>query len=612
MQSPSPDPGLTGSLSEAAQRVSDATGLDPLLADAILLSLAILLIGLIVSVVVAAILNRGVKDLSRRKLRRRGVRVLTGAAVVLALAALWSNEQIVNSIAESPHVSSTAIRKTLLSLAILGTLVAVRSVLISAVNARVTDIRSAYHWRRAVTYTVGILALVLLLLTWVSGIQDFGAFLGLITAGLAIALKDLLANLAGWVFILVRRPFVVGDRIEIAGRRGDVVDIRLFQTFLMECGEWVDADQSTGRVIMVPNGFVFQNTTASYTRGFEYIWDEIAVLVTFESDWKLAKKLLTEIANQHAQPLCEGAQDAVRRAASKQMIFFKQLTPAVYTTVKDFGVMHTIRYLTPPRQRRANNQRIWEAILEAFAAQDSIDFAYPTQRHYLNYVEGKRGGEVIGGAGGRAALKPGWGFAQSASDSRGGAAPLRVVITRRRHHMERLAVGVAALGVTLAGVSVGTYAWARQSTPPVAQNARGQSAGQEMPDLIGALRTVPGCLGVDAGQFQSGKQAIFAWFENKEAAMRWYNHDVHQGAMAAFMTDENPTKPMAGVPDNVPILAIASITFSDRPHFDEIKLPISQISIELYTPIKGGIHLGGTFAPGLLKVEGIRDLSAGE
>lgn len=130
--------------------------------------------------------------------------------------------------------------------------------------------------------------------------------------------------------------------------------------------------------------------------------------------------------------------------------------------------------------------------------------------------------------------------------------------------------------------------------------------------LIQGLRSTPGCLGVDAGKMGSGKNVIFAWFENKAAALAWYRSDVHRQAMTDFFPDTPRVKPMDGVPDNVPILAIASITFADKPAFDETPLPISQIAIELYTPIKGGIHLGGTFAPAGLKVEGIRDLTKGE
>ena len=177
--------------------------------------------------------------------------------------------------------------------------------------------------------------------------------------------------------------------------------------------------------------------------------------------------------------------------------------------------------------------------------------------------------------------------------------------------MRVAAVGSVLLGVAMAGAGVTALAWAQQGSR--ASQAHGatpaQNSGQAMPDLIGALQSVEGCLGVDAGQFRSGKQVIFAWFENKAAAMRWYNHDVHQGAMASFVTVDSGSKPMAGVPDDVPILAIASITYSDKPHFKEINLPISQIAIELYTPLKGGIHLGGTFAPASMKVDGIQDLA---
>jgi small-conductance mechanosensitive channel len=215
--------------------------------------------------------------------------------------------------------------------------------------------------------------------------------LGLVTAGLAIALQDPLSNLAGWLFIVTRRPYSVGDRIEIAGQIGDVIDIRLFQTYLMECGNWVGSDQATGRVLGIPNGMVFKSTSANYTSGFEYIWDEIPVLVTFESDWRKAKRLLEGIAESVAQPMSADSQRQIRRAASKQMIFFQKLTPIIYTSVQDSGVLLTMRYLTPPRQRRGNAQLIWEAILDAYAHETDIDFAYPTMRQFRNITEGKPG-----------------------------------------------------------------------------------------------------------------------------------------------------------------------------------------------------------------------------
>lgn len=264
----------------------------------------------------------------------------------------------------------------------------IRALAFRLIRNRITDVRSSYYWRRGVNFVCGILALIIAI-CWFAGIKDVGTFLGLLSAGLAVALSDLLANFAGWIFIMTRRPFVVGDRIQINETKGDVIDIRLFNTFLLECGNWVDAEQSTGRIIMIPNGSVFRNVTANYTRTFEHIWDEVNVLVTFESDWKKAKKILTQIAEDKVHTMSAGVEEQIRRAASKHMIFFQKLTPIVYTTVKDSGVQLTLRYLTLPRSRRSAEQIVWESILDRFAEEPQIDLAYPTIRYYANQHEGK-------------------------------------------------------------------------------------------------------------------------------------------------------------------------------------------------------------------------------
>ena len=172
---------------------------------------------------------------------------------------------------------------------------------------------------------------------------------------------------------------------------GDVIDLRIFQFTILEIGNWVDADQSTGRVIHVNNGQVFTESVANFSKGFEHIWNEIAVLVTFESNWEKAKEILREIANRHDEELSAAAEEKLREAARRFMIFYSKLTPTVYTSVKDCGVMLTIRYLCNPRRRRSSEESMWEDILHAFADNDDIDFAYPTQRFYDNIAEGKPG-----------------------------------------------------------------------------------------------------------------------------------------------------------------------------------------------------------------------------
>jgi len=202
-----------------------------------------------------------------------------------------------------------------------------------------------------------------------------------------VALREPLTNLAGWVFILWRRPFGIGDRIEVGGHAGDVVGVRLFQFTLLEIGNWVEADQSTGRAIHVPNGIVFGSSLVNYHRGLGYIWNELSVHVTFESDWERAKSLLQEIADRHAAHLGEDARERVRRAARRDMIVYSHLTPTVYTRVVKNGVRLTVRYLCDPRRRRSTETAIWEDVLRAFAARPEVEFAYPTQRFYNRDLE---------------------------------------------------------------------------------------------------------------------------------------------------------------------------------------------------------------------------------
>ncbi|MBN2162896.1 MAG: mechanosensitive ion channel family protein [Pontiellaceae bacterium] len=248
---------------------------------------------------------------------------------------------------------------------------------------KIEDDKRRYHTRRTVTYIYTFVVIIVIGSFWFQGIASLSTFLGLASAGLAVAMHDTIANMAGFFFIEARKPFKVGDRIELENFKGDVIDIRLFQFSIVEVGNWVDADQSTGRIIHVPNSMVLRSPLSNYHIGFEYIWNEIPVLITFESNWKKAKELLLSIGRENAEYLSQGAQAQIRQAARKYLIVAGKLTPTVYTTVKDSGVMLTIRYLVDPRQRRGTEQKIWEDILDAFGHEPDIDLAYPTTRFYL-------------------------------------------------------------------------------------------------------------------------------------------------------------------------------------------------------------------------------------
>ncbi len=163
---------------------------------------------------------------------------------------------------------------------------------------RTTNASTIYWVPKISSYIAGTISIYAIGRIWFQEFGEFLTFLGLIAAGLAIALRDPVTNLFGWLFIVARRPYELGHRIQIGETIGDVVDLRLFQTSLLEIGNWVDADQPTGRIVHVPNGKVFTEMQFNYSLGVPFIWDELPVLVTFESDWEEAKNLLTAIVNE--------------------------------------------------------------------------------------------------------------------------------------------------------------------------------------------------------------------------------------------------------------------------------------------------------------------------
>lgn len=232
-------------------------------------------------------------------------------------------QQLTQFVANSTDLFPGIHGKIIVSGTIVVILVFIRSLIMRIVWSRVQDVHARYVWRKSLVYIFALIGLILLVNVWFKGMADLGTYFGLVSAGLAIALKDPVINVAGWLFIIMRRPFTLGDRIEINNHAGDVIDIRVFQFTLMEIRNWVDADQSTGRVIHVPNGKVFTETLANFSKGFQFIWNEIPVLVTFESNWQKAKKLLEEIANEVAMHLSQEAERKVMEASKKFMIYYR-------------------------------------------------------------------------------------------------------------------------------------------------------------------------------------------------------------------------------------------------------------------------------------------------
>ncbi|WP_428235398.1 mechanosensitive ion channel family protein [Gracilimonas sp.] len=301
-------------------------------------------------------------------------------------------DQIADFIASSPSIAVQLVE----TVAIILILWVVRIIAVRVLQRNVEDKKAIYKWRKNITYIAFFIGVLIIGQIWFLALGSLGTFLGLLSAGIAIALKDPVTDIAAWLFLIWRKPFDIGDRIQVGNSKGDVIDIRVFKFTILEIGNWVDADQSTGRVIHIPNHKVFTEDLANYTSDFEFIWNEMGVLVTFESDWKKAKKILEEVVEENMHEFVEQAREEVKKAEKSYLIQYRYLTPIVYTSVKDSGINLSIRYLSDPRRRRGVSQAIWESILDRFDEHDDIDFAYPTIRYYDNPTEGKPGTTLSG------------------------------------------------------------------------------------------------------------------------------------------------------------------------------------------------------------------------
>ena len=258
---------------------------------------------------------------------------------------------------------------------------------VKVINKKVENYRLRHKSRRFSYYFATLISILVVIMIWTELTDSIATYIGFLSAGLALALRDVLMNIAGWILINIRQPFGLGDRVEWGNVKGDVIDIRVFYTIVLEIGNWIDCDQSTGRLVYLPNKYIFEHTLFNYTRDFSYLWNELKFTITFESDWKEARKLINQAANEASEDLEADARAEIKTMAKKYMIKYSKFTPITYVDVKESGVELTLRYLTSARKRRFIQSLISEKVLERIEQQSNVELAYPTKRIFRRDVE---------------------------------------------------------------------------------------------------------------------------------------------------------------------------------------------------------------------------------
>jgi small-conductance mechanosensitive channel len=281
------------------------------------------------------------------------------------------------------------VRNLALSVAAVAAILLLRWLLARLLHPQIDEPTTWYRIRKTANWiTLGVIVVALGTI-WAGAVATFITVFALAAAGLAIALGEVIRNLAGGVYVALRHPLRVGDRVEIAEYAGDVVSTGPIAFHLLEIRNWVEADQSTGRILHVPNNLLFTHPLANFGAAMSWIWHEVAVPLTFESDWRRAKELLLEIAERHAPDVDPAdVAERLREASRHYVITYTRFSPAVYVDADERGVRLTARLLCDVRRRLAVSDAIWSDVLVAYADEPGITFAYPPVRAYLHGSDG--------------------------------------------------------------------------------------------------------------------------------------------------------------------------------------------------------------------------------
>jgi small-conductance mechanosensitive channel len=238
------------------------------------------------------------------------------------------------------------------------------------VARQVRDPEMRYRARRFVS-SLGYVAYILVIATvFGNELSGLTVALGVAGAGVAFALQEIIASVAGWAAISFGHFYQTGDRIQLGGIMGDVIDIGILRTTMMECGQWVSADLYNGRIVRVANSFVFKEPVFNYSADFAFLWDEITVPVKYGGDYRLAREILYRVADEVVGDYTDEASAEWKRVVKRYMVEDESTEPTVTLIANDNWMEFTLRHVVDYKRRRSTKDRLFTRILEEFERTD--------------------------------------------------------------------------------------------------------------------------------------------------------------------------------------------------------------------------------------------------
>ena len=242
----------------------------------------------------------------------------------------------------------------------------VKRIIISIVK-RIKNSKKEYEYTQKLKLTTSIFKVIVLILIWAEYLKGFVTIISFISAGFTIALRDVILNIFGGIYIKMIKPFNVEDRIEINNYKGDVVNINTLNFELLEVDNKDFMGQSTGVITHVPNSTIFSYPLRNYDKAFKFIWNEITVNVPLDFDIEKVRKTLYRIVNKNdvIDKVPEIVKKDIQDISTDYRIYYSEYEPIVYCKVMGDYVEYTLRYLVDPRKARYVHSSIWKHILLA-------------------------------------------------------------------------------------------------------------------------------------------------------------------------------------------------------------------------------------------------------
>jgi len=266
------------------------------------------------------------------------------------------------------HPTTTRIILVVVGLVIIGI---TRRIINKAISSLAKESEIKYRLQKLATFLSYLTSILVIAIVFSDKLGGLTVFLGVAGAGIAFALQEVIASFAGWFAIHFAGFFKTGDRVQLGGIKGDVIDIGILRTTIMEVGEWVKGDLYSGRLVRIANSFVFKEPVFNYSGDFPFLWDEIVVPIKYGSDRKLARQIMEKVTMDLVGEYARQAQESWKEMTKHYLIENASVEPMITLIANDNWLEYTIRYVVNFKKRRGTKNELFEKLMDEFDNTDN-------------------------------------------------------------------------------------------------------------------------------------------------------------------------------------------------------------------------------------------------